>query len=194
MGRTGVLTPVAQLKPVQVGGVTITHTTLHNQSEISKKDVRVGDAVIVGRAGDVIPEVIQVNFSKRKKNSSIFKMPKKCPSCSSEVQIVRGIVFCINPLCPSVVLQSLIHFTSKKAMNIESLGKKTMERLYKAGLVKTFSDIYKLKKEHLLTLEGMGEKSSQRILLNIEKSKKTNLSTFIFALGIRHMGNKQLIT
>ena len=190
VGRTGVLTPVAHLKPVKVGGVTITHTTLHNQSEISKKDVRVGDAVIVGRAGDVIPEIIQVNPSKRKKNSRVFKMPEKCPSCSSKVKTIGDMVFCINPLCPSIVLQSLIHFTSKKAMNIESLGKKIMERFYKEGLVKKFSDIYRLKKEDLLRLEGMGEKSSQRILDNIEISKKTKLSTFIFALGIRHIGEQ----
>ena len=190
VGRTGVLTPVAHLKPVKVGGVTITHTTLHNQSEISKKDVRVGDAVIVGRAGDVIPEIIQVNLSKRKKNSRVFKMPEKCPSCSSKVKTIGDMVFCINPLCPSIVLQSLIHFTSKKAMNIESLGKKIMERFYKEGLVKKFSDIYRLKKEDLLRLEGMGEKSSQRILDNIEISKKTKLSTFIFALGIRHIGEQ----
>ena len=190
VGRTGVLTPVAHLEPVQVGGVTITHATLHNQSEISKKDIRVGDLVIVGRAGDVIPEIIQVQLSKRKKHSLIFKMPTKCPSCSSKVQIIKDIVFCINPLCPAVVLQSLIHFTSKKAINIESLGKKIMERLYKAGLVKTFSDIYKLKQKQLLKLEGMGEKSSKRILSNIERSKKTKLSTFIFALGIRHIGEQ----
>ena len=190
VGRTGVLTPVAHLKPVQVGGVTITHATLHNQSEISKKDIRVGDEVTVGRAGDVIPEIIQVNLSKRKKTSCIFKMPTKCPSCSSKVQIVGDMVFCINSLCPSVVLQSLIHFTSKKAMNIESLGKKIMERFYKEGLVKKFSDVYKLTKENLLKLDGMGEKSSERILLSIEKSKKTKLSTFIFALGIRHIGEQ----
>ena len=190
IGRTGVLTPVAHLEPVSVGGVTITHATLHNLSEILKKDIRVGDRVIVGRAGDVIPEVIKVNFSKRKKDSSVFKMPKKCPSCLLKVQTIRDIVFCINPLCPAVVLQSLIHFTSKKAMNIESLGSKIMERLYNEGLVKTFSDIYKLTKEKLLKLEGMGEKSSQRILSNIEKSKKTKLPAFVFALGIRHVGEQ----
>lgn len=190
VGRTGVLTPVAHLKPVQVGGVTIIHATLHNQSEISKKDIRVGDAVIVGRAGDVIPEIIQVNLSKRAKNRRTFKMPTKCPSCLSKVQTIGDMVFCINSLCPSVVLQSLIHFTSKKAMNIKSLGKKIMERLYKEGLVKKFSDIYKLTKESLLTLDGIGEKSSERILSSIEKSKKTKLAAFIFALGIRHIGEQ----
>ena len=190
VGRTGVLTPVAHLKPVFVGGVTITHATLHNQSEIAKKDIRIGDAVIIGRAGDVIPEIIKVHLSKRKDNTSVFKMPKVCPACSSKVKKVGDIVFCTYSLCPAIVLNSLIHFTSKKAMNIESLGKKIMERLYKKGLVKSFSDIYSLTKEKLLSLEGLGDKSSERILKNIEKSKKTSLARFIFALGIRHIGER----
>ena len=190
IGRTGVLTPVAQLKPVSVGGVTITHATLHNQSEIAKKDIRKGDTVIVGRAGDVIPEIVKVHFSKRKNPSSIFKMPNSCPVCSATVEEVRDIVFCTNSLCPAIALQSLIHFASKKAMNIESLGSKIMNRLYKKKLVKNFSDIYSLTKEKLLSLEGMGEKSSERILKSIEKSKKTKLHTFIFALGIRHIGEQ----
>lgn len=190
VGRTGVLTPVARLKPVSVGGVTITHATLHNQSEIAKKDIRKGDTVIVGRAGDVIPEIVKVHFSKRKKTSSPFKMPNSCPVCSSTIEEVRDIVFCTNSLCPAIVLQSLIHFASKKAMNIESLGSKIMERLYQKKIVKSFSDIYSLTKEKLLSLEGMGEKSSERILKSIEKSKKTNLSTFIFALGIRYIGEQ----
>ena len=190
IGRTGVLTPVAHLKPVKIKGVTITHATLHNQSEISKKDIRIGDAVIVGRAGDVIPEIIQVNFSKRKKSSSPFKMPKKCPTCSKKVTIIKDIVFCTYYLCPAVLLQSLIHFASKKAMNIESLGTQIMTQLYKTGTVKTFSDIYKLNQEKLLHLDGMGEKSSKRILSSIEKSKKTSLATFLFAMGIRHIGEQ----
>ena len=190
VGRTGVLTPVAHLKPVQVGGVTITHATLHNQSEISKKDIRAGDTVIVGRAGDVIPEVIKVDLLKRKKSAVAFKMPEICPSCKSKVQVIGDIVFCINPLCPSVVLQSLIHFASKKAMNIESLGSKIMERLHSKKLVQKFSDIYQLTKEKLLTVEGMGEKSSENILSSIEKSKKVSLPSFLFALGIRHIGEQ----
>ena len=190
VGRTGVLTPVAILKSVQVGGVTITHATLHNQSEISKKDIRVGDAVVVGRAGDVIPEVIEVDFSKRKKSSAVFKMPQHCLSCSSTVQAVGDIVFCINPLCPSVVLQSLIHFTSKKAMNIEFLGGKIMGQLYTKKLVQKFSDIYQLSAEKLLKLDRQGQKSSQRILSSITKSQQTTLPAFIFALGIRHLGEQ----
>ncbi len=190
VGRTGVLTPVAHLKPVTVGGVTITHATLHNQAEIKKKDIRVGDEVIIGRAGDVIPEVIQVDFSKRKKNLPAFKMSDICPSCSCKVDAKRDIVFCENSLCPAQALQALIHFTSKKAMNIESLGEKLMEKLYQEKQVQKFSDIYQLTKEKLLTLKGMGEKSSQRILNSIEKSKNTSLPAFIFALGIRHIGEQ----
>ena len=190
VGRTGVLTPVAHLKPVKIKGVTIIHATLHNQSEILKKDIRIRDAVIVGRAGDVIPEIIQVNLSKRKKSSSPFKMPERCPACSKKVKTIGDIVFCTYYLCPAVLLQSLIHFASKKAMNIESLGTQIMTRLYKTGTVKTFSDIYKLNKEKLLQLDGMGEKSSQRILSSIEKSKNTTLAAFLFALGIRHIGEQ----
>ncbi len=190
VGRTGVLTPVAHVKPVAVGGVTITHATLHNQSEIHKKDIRIGDAVIVDRAGDVIPEIVQVDFSKRKKTARVFKMPETCPSCSSKVEITRDIVFCVNSLCPAATLQSLIHFASKKAMNIEFLGNKIMEKLYKEKAVQKFSDIYRLTKEKLLSLEGMGEKSSRRILSSIEKSKEVSLSSFIFALNIRHIGEQ----
>ena len=190
VGRTGVLTPVAHLKPVKIKGVTITHATLHNQKEIFRKDIRIGDAVIVGRAGDVIPEIIQVNHSKRKKSSSPFKMPEKCPACSKKVKTIGDIVFCTYHLCPAVLLQSLIHFASKKAMNMESLGPQIMTRLYKTGTVKTFSDIYKLNQEKLLQLEGMGEKSSKRILSSIEKSKSTPLAAFLFALGIRHIGEQ----
>ena len=191
VGRTGVLTPVAHLKPLRVGGVIITHATLHNQSEINKKDIRVGDTVVVGRAGDVIPEVVQVDVSKRKTpKPSAFKMPKKCPACSSLTNKNKDIVFCVNPLCPSVVLQSLIHFASKKAMNIESLGKKLIAKLYEKKWILSFSDIYKLNKEQLLSMEGMGEKSSQNILNSIKKSKQVSFPAFIFALGIRHIGEQ----
>ena len=190
VGRTGVLTPVAHLKPVSLGGVIISQATLHNQSEIAKKDIRVGDTVVLGRAGDVIPEIVKVSFSKRPKNTKVFKMPPICPVCSSAVKKSGDMVFCTYSSCPAVALQSLIHFASKKAMNIESLGKKVMEQLYKKNIVKKFSDIYGLTKQELLSMEGMGEKSSTRLLNNIEKSKKTKLSCFIFALGIRHIGEQ----
>lgn len=190
VGRTGVLTPVAHLKPVQVGGVQIRQATLHNPSEIAKKDIRISDEVIVGRAGDVIPEVIQVNKKKRKKSAKPFIFPKICPNCNSKTQTKNDIIFCSNQFCSAVVLKSLIHFVSKKAMNIESLGEKIMKTLYEHKLVKKFSDIYLLTKEDLLQLEGQGEKSTAKILKNIEKSKNSSLSSFIFALGIRHIGER----
>ena len=190
VGRTGVLTPVAHLTPVQVGGVQIRQATLHNLSEISKKDIRVSDEVIVGRAGDVIPEVIQVNKKKRKRSAKPFTFPNKCPNCGSKTQTKNDIIFCSNQLCSAVVLKSLIHFVSKKAMNIESLGEKIMKTLYKHNLVKKFSDIYRLTKKDLLQLEGQGEKSSEKILKNIKKSMNSSLPAFIFALGIRHIGER----
>ncbi len=191
VGRTGVLTPVAVLKPVSVGGVQITQATLHNVSEIRKKDIQIGDEVVVSRAGDVIPEVIRVNLSKRKNISTqIFHMPSHCPVCKSSTHTEGDIIFCINPLCSAVILRSLIHFASKKAMNIDRLGVKIMTLLYHHGLVKSFSDIYRLKKENLLKLERLGEKLSQKIIHHIEQSKKTTLPSFIYALGIKHIGEQ----
>ena len=194
VGRTGVLTPVAHLAPLQIGGVSITHATLHNQSEINKKDIRVGDTVLVGRAGDVIPEIIKVDFSKRKQALPRFKIPQKCPACGLATQKERDMVFCVNPLCSAVALQSLIHFASKKAMNIESMGKKLIARLYEQNQVLRFSDIYKLKPENLLSMEGMGQKSTQNILNSIENSKKVYLPAFIFALCIRHIGQQTALS
>ena len=194
VGRTGVLTPVAHLKPVQVGGVQIRQATLHNPSEIAKKDIRISDEVIVGRAGDVIPEVIKVNKQKRKKSSKSFIFPTTCPNCGFKTQTKNDIVFCSNPVCSAIALKSLIHFASKKAMNIESLGEKIMELLYKNGLVKKFSDIYRLTKKQLLQLEGQGEKSSEKILKSIKKSMSSSLPAFIFALGIRHIGERSAYT
>ena len=194
IGRTGVLTPVAHLKPVQVGGVQIRQATLHNPSEIAKKDIRVSDEVIVGRAGDVIPEIIKVNKQSRKKSAKPFIFPTLCPNCGSKTHKKNDIVFCCNQFCSAVVLKSLIHFTSKKAMNIESLGEKIMETLHKNKLVTKFSDIYCLTKESLLQLEGQGEKSTEKILKNIKKSLHTSLPAFIFALGIRHIGERSAYT
>ncbi len=188
VGRTGALTPVAVFKPVKVGGVRISQATLHSPMETAKKDVRVGDTVTVGRAGDVIPEVIEVHFSKRLSDCRAFKIPEYCPACASAVKKTGEMIFCVNSFCPAVKLQSLIHFASKKAMNIESLGSKMMEKLYTEKHIQNFSDIYRLTKEKLMTLQGMGEKSCHRLLQNIEKSKQVRLSAFIFALGIRHIG------
>lgn len=192
VGRTGVFTPVAIMTPVKVGGVTITNATLHNQDEIDRKDIRVGDYVIIHRAGDVIPEVVEVVLSKRDKKSKPYKISFECPSCGEIGEKVEGEVAirCVNPMCPSVLIESLKHFVSRKAMNIDKLGEKIIERLVEEKLIKSFSDIYKLKKEDLLNLERFGEKSASNIISSINLSKETKLSKFIYALGIRFVGEQ----
>ncbi len=192
VGRTGALTPVAIMEPVKVGGVQITHATLHNQEEVQRKDVRVGDSVWIHRAGDVIPEIIEVDLTKRPEKSKAFKMPKDCPACGSEAVLVEGEVVtrCMNPVCPAKLKESLVHFVSRKAMNIEKLGDKIIAQLLEKGLVSSFSDIYRLKETDLLKLERQGEKSAQNIVASITKSKKTSLNRFIYALGIRHVGEQ----
>lgn len=192
VGRTGALTPVAILKPVSVGGVTVSNATLHNQDEIDRKDVRIGDSVIVHRAGDVIPEVVRVIENKRPKNSKPFKIPHKCPECKSETILVEGeaVRRCTNPLCSAVLKESLKHFISRNAMNIEKLGDRLIDILFENGLVKTFSDLYTLDKEQILSLERQGEKSASNIINSIEKSKNTSLARFIYALGIRFVGEQ----
>lgn len=190
VGRTGALTPVAIMEPVKVGGVTVTHATLHNKDELQRKDVRIGDTVIVHRAGDVIPEIVSVVFEKRPASSIPFLMPSHCPSCSMPVHQVEGEVTtrCLNPFCPSIINESLKHFVSKRAMNIDKLGDKIIEQLTREGLVKSFSDIYTLSKNDLLALERQGEKSASRLIDSIEASKSTTLSRLIYALGIRFVG------
>ncbi len=192
VGRTGVFTPVAIMKPVKVGGVTVTHATLHNQDEVDRKDVRIGDYVLIQRAGDVIPEVVEVILSKRDKKSIPFKISYTCPSCSLEGEKLEGEVAirCVNPLCPSVLVESLKHFVSRKAMNIDKLGAKIIERLVEENLVKSFSDIYKLKKEDLLQLDRFGEKSAGNIMNSILGSKNPNFDRFIYSLGIRFVGEQ----
>ena len=192
VGRTGALTPVAIMKPVKVGGVTVTNATLHNQDEIDRKDVRIGDTVIIQRAGDVIPEVVEVVLSKRPKDSEPFKIPSKCPSCGKPVQRLEEEVVsrCVNPLCPSIFKESLKHFVSRRAMNIEKVGDRLIETFVDQGLVKSYSDIYKLQKDELLNLERQGEKSVENILASIEESKKTTLARFIYAFGIRFVGEQ----
>lgn len=192
VGRTGALTPVAIMKPVKVGGVTVTNATLHNQDEIDRKDVRIGDTVIIQRAGDVIPEVVQVILEKRPKNSEPFKIPSKCPSCGKPAQRLEEEVVsrCVNPLCPSIFKESLKHFVARRAMNIEKVGDRLIETLVDQGLVKSYSDIYRLDKNQLLELERQGEKSVDNILKSIEDSKKTTLARFIFGFGIRFVGEQ----
>lgn len=192
VGRTGALTPVAIMKPVRVGGVSVTNATLHNQDEINRKDVRIGDTVVIQRAGDVIPEIVAVDLSKRLKNSKPFLIPSECPSCSEPVKKLEEEVVsrCVNPMCPSVFKESLKHFVSRRAMNMEKIGDRLIETLVDQALVKNYSDLYKLKKPDLLSLERQGEKSVDNILKSIELSKKTTLARYIYAFGIRFVGEQ----
>lgn len=192
VGRTGALTPVAIMKPVRVGGVTVTNATLHNQEEIDRKDVRVGDTVIIQRAGDVIPEVVEVVLAKRPKNSEPFTIPSKCPACGSKVHKLEGEVVtrCTNPLCIAIVKESLKHFVARRAMNMDKIGDRLIETLVDEKLVTKFSDLFRLKKDQLLELERQGEKSVDNIINSIESSKHTTLARFIFALGIRFVGEQ----
>lgn len=192
VGRTGALTPVALLKPVSVGGVTISTATLHNQDEITRKDVRIGDTVVIHRAGDVIPEIIQVVLDQRPSTAPPFKIPELCPNCQGETIILEGeaVRRCINPLCSAVMKEALKHFISRNAMNVEKLGDKLVDTLYDHHLVKTFSDLYRLTKEQLLNLERQADKSASNIINSLEKSKQTTLARFIYALGIRFVGEQ----
>jgi len=190
VGRTGVITPVAVLKPVQVSGVTVTHATLHNQDELERKDVRIGDTVIVRRAGDVIPEIVGV-IKDKPRGKRKWHMPKKCPVCGSEVirEEEEAAHRCMGGLvCSAQRMGALLHFASRHAMDIEGLGDKLVQQLVENGMVKTVADIYRLKKDELADLERMAEKSAQNLLDQIEKSKDTTLARFLHALGIPQVG------
>jgi len=193
VGRTGVITPVAVFKPVHVSGVTVTHATLHNQDELERKDVRIGDTVIVRRAGDVIPEVVAVIREKRPKSARKWHMPKKCPQCGSEVVREEGEAAhrCIGGLyCPAQRMGALLHFAMRRAMDIEGLGDKLAELLVTSGMAETVADLYKLKdkKQALVDLERMGDKSAQNLIDQIEKSKRATLPRLLHALGIPQVG------
>jgi DNA ligase (NAD+) len=192
VGRTGVLTPVAILKPVKVGGVTVTNCTLHNEEEALRKDVRVGDSVFVHRAGDVIPEIIEVIRENRPNGTKPFSMPSECPSCGEPVKkLPEEVAYrCLNSHCKAQFVNALIHFVSRRAMNIEKVGDRLAEALVNADLVRKFPDIYKLNQEQLMSLDRQGEKSSQNILDSIERSKKTSLARLIYACGIRYCGEQ----
>ena len=193
VGRTGALTPVARLKPVFVGGVTVTNATLHNEDEVRRKDVRIGDTVIVRRAGDVIPEVVRVLPEKRRRGAREFVMPKKCPECGSHVVRLpdEAVARCSGGLvCPAQRKQALLHFAGRRAMDIEGLGEKLVDQLVDAGLVHTPADIYKLRVDTLAGLERMAEKSAANVVAAIDKSRETTLARFVFALGIRHVGEE----
>ncbi|MBM4351796.1 MAG: NAD-dependent DNA ligase LigA, partial [Deltaproteobacteria bacterium] len=188
VGRTGALTPVAMMEPVRVGGVEVSRATLHNQDEIDRLDVRVGDTVIIQRAGDVIPEVVQVITSKRTGREKKFRIPSKCPVCGAEVVKEEVIYRCNGLDCPAQLKGRIKHFASKRAMDIDGLGVKLIDQLVDKGLVKDVADLYDIKKDELIALERMADKSARNIIDAIEKSKTKPLGKFIFALGILHVG------
>ena len=190
VGRTGALTPVAHLEPVEIGGVVVKRATLHNQEEIDKKDIRVNDTVIIQRAGDVIPEVVKSVESKRTGIETVYRLPDACPVCGSGAVKTEGevVIRCPNKNCPAQLLEGLKHFVSKSAMNIEGLGDKIVAQLIDRGYVKEGADFYRLDMDKLLTLDKIEKKSAGNLMSAIEKSKKTTLAKFIFALGIRHVG------
>ncbi|HMC14405.1 MAG TPA: NAD-dependent DNA ligase LigA, partial [Albitalea sp.] len=194
VGRTGKLTPVAKLQPVFVGGTTVSNATLHNQDEIDRKDVRIGDTVIVRRAGDVIPEVVGVVASKgtRGEHYSLFEhLHGKCPVCGSDIAREEGEVDwrCSGGLfCGAQRKQAILHFAGRRAMDIEGLGDKLVDQLVDAGLVRTLPDLYKLDAATLSALDRMADKSAQNLVAGLDKSKRTTLARFLFSLGIRHVG------
>ncbi len=190
VGRTGVLTPVAILEPVEVGGVTVSRATLHNFDELTRKDIRVGDYVLVERSGDVIPQVVQSIKEKRTGDEKSKAVPKKCPVCKTEVIRLEGevAVRCPNKGCPARLKWRLRYFASRDAMDIDHLGESTVDKLLNEGLVDNIADLYFLKKEDILKLEGFKDKSAENLIESIEKSKQQDLSRFIYGLGIRHVG------
>lgn len=192
VGRTGVLTPVACINPVNIGGTIVTHATLHNEDEIRKKDTRIGDTVIVQRAGDVIPEVVEVLKRLRPKGAKEFNMPRKCPVCGSDVIRKKGEAghYCQNKKCFAVEQEKIIHFVSKKAFNIDGLGEKIVGQLIDKGLISDAADIFKLTKDDLAPLERFAEKSISNLLEAINNSKIISLPKFLFSLGIRHVGEQ----
>ncbi len=191
VGRTGAITPVARVEPVFVGGVTVSNITLHNQDEIERKDIRVGDTIVVRRAGDVIPQIVGVVKDKRKNEAAKFEFPSHCPECSSPIVQVEGeaAMRCSGgTLCPAQRREAIKHFASRRAMNIEGLGDKIVEQLVRKDLIKDYADLYTLEQESIEGLERMGEKSAINLITEIDKSKSTTLNRFLYALGIREVG------
>ncbi|MFJ7679461.1 NAD-dependent DNA ligase LigA [Peribacillus sp. NPDC046944] len=192
VGRTGVLTPTAVLDPVRVAGSTVQRASLHNEDLIREKDIRIGDQVVVKKAGDIIPEVVNVLVERRTGEEVEFQMPTECPECESELVRLEGEVAlrCINPKCPAQIREGLIHFVSRTAMNIDSMGEKVISQLFKEELIHDVADIYKLTYDQVIELERMGEKSVNKLLQAIEASKSNSLEKLLFGLGIRHVGSK----
>ncbi|EKZ0297466.1 NAD-dependent DNA ligase LigA [Listeria monocytogenes] len=192
VGRTGVITPTAVLEPVRVAGTTVSRASLHNEDLITEKDIRIGDTVLIKKAGDIIPEVIKSIAEERSGSEEPFHMPKNCPTCDSELVRLKEEVAlrCINPKCPAQIKEGLIHFVSRNAMNIDGLGEKVIIQLFSQHLIKDVADLFFLSKEKLLELERMGEKSVTNLLASIEASKQNSLEKLLFGLGIRHVGAK----
>jgi DNA ligase (NAD+) len=190
VGRTGALTPTAVLEPVELAGSVVSRATLHNEDEIKRKDIRIGDTVLVQKAGDVIPEVIKVIEDERDGTEEEFEMPDHCPVCGSKV--IRpedeAVTRCTNIRCPAQRRERILHFVSRDAMNIDGIGPALVDQLLENNLIEDYADLYFLKKDHLVDLERMGEKSSQNVINAIEKSKEREFFRVIYALGIRHVG------
>ena len=192
IGRTGVVTPTAILEPVRVAGTTVSRASLHNEDLIHEKDIRIGDSVVIKKAGDIIPEVINSIIDRRPDDAVTYHMPTHCPSCDHELVRIEGEVAlrCINPKCQAQLIEGLIHFVSRQAMNIDGLGTKIIHQLYDNNKIKDVADIYYLTKDDLLPLERMGEKKVDNLLSAIEQSKENSLEHLLFGLGIRHLGVK----
>ncbi|AUZ37539.1 MULTISPECIES: NAD-dependent DNA ligase LigA [Bacillus] len=192
VGRTGVITPTAILEPVKVAGTTVSRASLHNEDLIKEKDIRILDKVVVKKAGDIIPEVVNVLVEQRTGEEKEFSMPTECPECGSELVRIEGEVAlrCINPECPAQIREGLIHFVSRNAMNIDGLGERVITQLFEENLVRNVADLYKLTKEQVIQLERMGEKSTENLISSIQKSKENSLERLLFGLGIRFIGSK----
>jgi DNA ligase (NAD+) len=192
VGRTGVVTPTAILEPVKVAGTTVQRASLHNEDLIREKDIKIGDYVVIKKAGDIIPEVVNVLPERRTGEEKEFNMPSHCPECESElVRLEEEVALrCINPKCPAQIREGLIHFVSRDAMNIDGLGEKVISQLFQEKLIEDVADLYKLTKDQLLALERMGEKSATNLISAIEASKQNSLEKLLFGLGIRHVGAK----
>ncbi|QHE59958.1 NAD-dependent DNA ligase LigA [Rossellomorea vietnamensis] len=192
VGRTGVVTPTAILEPVRVAGTTVQRASLHNEDLIREKDIKIGDHVVIKKAGDIIPEVVNVLEDKRTGDEQEFLMPTHCPECESELVRLEGEVAlrCINPKCPAQIREGLIHFVSRNAMNIDGLGEKVISQLFREKLIEDVADLYRLERDQLLQLERMGEKSVDNLLEAIQTSKENSLEKLLFGLGIRHVGAK----
>ncbi|PTJ04408.1 DNA ligase, partial [Staphylococcus simulans] len=192
VGRTGVVTPTAVLEPVRVAGTTVSRASLHNEDLIHEKDIRIGDSVVIKKAGDIIPEVVRSLPDRRPEGTETYRMPTHCPSCGHELVRLDGEVAlrCINPKCPAQLVEGMIHFVSRQAMNIDGLGTKLIMQLYDNEIIKDVADLYYLTKDDLLPLERMGEKKADNLLNAIEASKENSFEHLLFGLGIRHLGVK----